>query len=188
MCERIHAQLNHGAPWDACDTFRDALTHVGSNAELLYCGALAHARVGATERAHQLLDQAQRAAPSKALVPEILSLRGRLWKDVAHRARAGSRTAWLAMSRARDEYLGAYAVARDAYPGVNVATLSMLLGDRDDARRLAREVIATLAAKENVATCWDHATRGEAELLLGKLRLAQRSYARAFVLAAGDAG
>ncbi|MEO6748193.1 MAG: adenylate/guanylate cyclase domain-containing protein, partial [Casimicrobiaceae bacterium] len=42
--------------------------------------------------------------------------------------------------------------------------------------------------KENVATCWDHATRGEAELLLGKLRLAQRSYARAFVLAAGDAG
>ncbi|MEO6929336.1 MAG: adenylate/guanylate cyclase domain-containing protein [Casimicrobiaceae bacterium] len=187
-CARIHAQLNHGAPWDACDTFREAIAVDPGDAELLYCGALAHARVGASERAYELLDQAQQASPPATIVPEIMSLRGRLWKDRAQSSRAGSRAASVAMAHARTEYLGAYALAHGAYPGVNVATLSMLLGDRRNARRLAREVIASLATQTRPLTCWDHATRGEAELLLGHPGPAKRCYAQACALASGDAG
>src|SRR3989454_3836162 len=142
-CESIRAHLARGAPWEACDAFREAVaTHPG-DAELLYWGALAHARAGAGNRAHALLDEAQKSPQSSSRLADILSLRGRLWKDAF--ARAPEHPAATATAqRAQDEYLAAYALARDPYPGVNAATLSMLLGDRDAARGLAREVAGRL--------------------------------------------
>ena len=90
--------------------------------------------------------------------------------------------------RARTEYLAAYALQRDPYPGINAATLSMLLGDRAAARSLAQEIIDRLAAQSALRTCWDHATAGEAELLLGHLDYARKSYTAACAMSAGDAG
>ena len=46
-CGRIRDALARGAPWDACDAFRAAIAALPSDPELLYCGALAHARAGA---------------------------------------------------------------------------------------------------------------------------------------------
>ncbi|MEP7061891.1 MAG: adenylate/guanylate cyclase domain-containing protein [Betaproteobacteria bacterium] len=190
-CDRIHAQLNHGAPWDACDSFRETIAADPDDAELLYCGALAHARVGATEHAHQLLDQVLRASPPAAMIPAILSLRGRLWKDRMQRA-TDAAAITVAATRARDEYRAAHALSQGVYPGVNAATLSMLLGDHEEARALARRILAQLdaqfAAQPTSITCWDHASRGEAELLLGHVEAAMRSYAAARALAPGDAG
>ena len=186
-CESIRTHLARGAPWDACDAFREAIANHPGDAELLYWGALAHARAGAGSRAHALLDEAQKSPQSSSRLADILSLRGRLWKDAF--ARAPEHPAATATAqRARDEYLAAYALARDPYPGVNAATLSMLLGDRDAARALASEVAGWLAAQSAAATCWDHATAGEAALLLGALDRARESYAAARALAAQDAG
>ena len=186
-CECIRRHLDRGAPWDACDAFRDAIaTHPG-DAELLYWGALAHARAGAGSRAHALLDEAQRSPRSSARMADILSLRGRLWKDAF--ARAPEHPAAIAAAqRARAEYMAAYALTQDPYPGVNAATLSMLLGDRDAGQALASEVANRLAAQSESATCWDHATAGEAALLLGALDRARESYTAARALAAQDAG
>ena len=186
-CESIRTHLARGAPWDACDAFREAIANHPGDAELLYWGALAHARAGAGSRAHALLDEAQKSPQSSSRLADILSLRGRLWKDAF--ARAPEHPAATATAqRARDEYLAAYALARDPYPGVNAATLSMLLGDCDAARALASEVAGLLAAQAAAATCWDHATAGEAALLLGALDRARESYAAARALAAQDAG
>jgi hypothetical protein len=186
-CDRIRRHLELGSPWEACDAFRDAIaTHPG-DAELLYWGALAHARAGAGSRAHALLDEAQRSPQSSARMADILSLRGRLWKDAFARAPEHP-AATAAAKRARDEYLAAYALAQDPYPGVNAASLSMLLGDGDAARTLATEVADRLAARSAFDTCWDHATAGEAALLLGALDRARESYAAARALAAQDAG
>ena len=65
-CARIRGHLAQGAPWAGCDAFRDAVAQHPDDAELLYCGALAHARAGATSEAHALLDRAQAAAPDCA--------------------------------------------------------------------------------------------------------------------------
>ena len=86
VCARIRAQLDHGAPWDACDTFREAHAQYANDAEFLYWGALAHARAGAAHEAHALLDRAQVASNADAQLVGIRSLRGRLWKDEFHRA------------------------------------------------------------------------------------------------------
>ena len=186
--ERIRREFERGAPWDACDAFREEIAKHPDDVELLYLGALAHARAGATHQAHGLLDQAQAAAAhAPDRLPDILSLRGRLWKDAFHRAPDAADASSIA-DRSRNEYLAAYALNHDPFPGINAATLSMLLGDRASSQRLAQEIAAQLAAQTSTPTCWDCATTGEAQLLLGQFDEARRSYAAACALAPGDAG
>ena len=184
--ERILKHLEQGAPWDACDAFREAIGAQAPDAELLYWGALAHARSGAMHEAHALLDRAQAAGPSTSRLGEIRSLRGRLWKDAYHRAPDSPKAARL-LQRARDEYLAAYALERDTFPGINAATLSFLLGEHAEAERLAQEVSAHLA-QSLPRNFWDLATAAEAQLLLGRFDEALESYASAYRSAAGDTG
>ncbi len=185
--ERVRAHLDRGAPWDACDAFREAAP--SGDPEWLFLGALAHARAGAVSEAHALLDRAAgtAAAASAALHGEILALRGRLWKDALHRAPPGP-AALTAAARARDEYRAAYALARDPFPGINAATLSMLLGEQDVARALAGEVEATLAARGVPLTGWDLLTAAEAALLRGDVATARERYAQAWAEAKHDTG
>ena len=185
--EDIQAHLDRGAPWDACDAFRDAVAKDPGNARLLYWGALAHARAGALQTAHAVLDEAERCAGQLELRADIESLRGRLYKDAYHRA-PGRDGAAVLLARARDQYRLAYARSSDSYPGINAASLSMLLGEREEAQRIAREVLVQVASPASSPTAWQCATRGEAELLLGRHEDAARSYAAAYSEAASNAG
>ncbi len=184
---RIRNHLERGAPWDACDAFRENAPKFDGDAELIFVGALAYARAGATHEAQALLDRARATAQDPALLTEILSLSGRLWKDRFDRSGGGAAAAELA-GRARAEYLAAYALRHDPFPGINAATLSMLLGERAAARDLARAILAELAAKPSPWSSWDHATAGEAELLLSQLDRATEHYATAYAQAPDGAG
>src|SRR5215813_8752761 len=177
--ERILKALEQGAPWDACDAFREAFATRPPDAELLYWGALAHARSGAIHEAHALLDRAQSADPSTNRLSEIRSLRGRLWKDSFHRAPEVPEATTL-LRRARDEYLAAYGLDHDTFPGINAATLSRLLGDRAESQRLAREVASRLDAQAAPRNFWDLATAGEAQLLLDNIEAARDQYTSAY--------
>lgn len=187
--ERVRSLIDRGAPWEACDAFRAAGGASVDDASWRFLGALAHARAGAETDAHALLDRAAQApgAASPDMRGEILALRGRLWKDALHRASPGREADRLA-ARARDEYLAAYAIARDPYPGVNAATLSLLVGDRDAAQALATEVDATLARRGGPLAGWDLLTAAEAALLRGDVALARERYAAAWAEAGRDAG
>jgi tetratricopeptide (TPR) repeat protein len=186
-CARIRRHLEQGAPWDACDAFREARAVFPEDADLLYLGALAHARAGATVRARALLEDAHRVgAADPVRLADILSLRGRLSKDELHRISDANEGRALA-KRARDDYLAAFAIAQDPYPGVNAATLSLLLGERAAAEALAQQIVARLAQVAPFG-CWDHATMGEALLVLGQFDRAAQSYAAAYAQIAGDAG
>jgi len=185
--ERIGKCLEHGAPWDACDAFREADGTLVGDADLLFWGALAHARSGAMHAAQTLLDRAESASPPPDRLTDIQSMRGRLWKDAYHRGPNRPGATALA-ERARKEYLAAYARDHDSFPGINAATLSWVLGDRVEARRLAGEVATALAAQAAPRNFWDLATAGEAELLLGRIDRAHDAYAAAYAAAIEDAG
>ncbi|HVH18212.1 MAG TPA: tetratricopeptide repeat-containing protein, partial [Myxococcota bacterium] len=116
--DAIRRHLEQGAPWNACDAFRAAIARHPNDASLLWNGALAHARAGAAHEAHSLIDRALALTPPPALLVELRSLRGRLGKDAVHRARDACVAATLARG-ARDEYLAAYAIGHDPYPGIN---------------------------------------------------------------------
>ena len=63
-----------------------------------------------------------------------------------------------------------------------------MLGDAPVARALAQGVLSQLMAKTEPLTFWEHATAGEAHLLLGQTALARQSYAIAYEQAPDDAG
>ncbi len=76
----------------------------------------------------------------------------------------------------------------DVYPGINAATLSLLLGDRPAALTLAQQIVERLTGQATRRTFWDDATLGEAQLVLGQFDQAAQSYASAYAQSAGDAG
>jgi len=184
--DRIRRHLEQSAPWDACDAFRKAIEFHAADPDLLFCGALAHARSGAITAAHTFLDRAQAVTTAPDRLTDVLSMRGRLWKDAYHRAPDGPQAKALA-ERARTEYRAAYELTHDSFPGINAATLSWLLGDRAEAQRLATEIAVRLAT-EAPRNFWDVATAGEAQLLLGRFDQARESYSAAYASASGDAG
>jgi hypothetical protein len=183
-CERIRRPLEHGAPWDACDAFREEIAKHPGDPELLYWGGCSCARRHWPKQAHARSIGRRPLRRGSQRFADILNLRGRLWGRVPspgpRRCAADSR------ARAR-EYLAAYALQRDPYPGINASTISMLLGDRAEARRLAEEIAARLG-QSTPQNCWDHATAGEAHLLLGQLDQARQCYAAAYAAAPNDAG
>jgi tetratricopeptide (TPR) repeat protein len=87
---------------------------------------------------------------------------------------------------ALEYYRKAYHAAQDYYPGINVASLLWMVCDSGDARQMARAVIRDMDAHEGSGIPWKRdeevwvlATKGEANLLLGKIDRAKEWYRRA---------
>ncbi len=77
-------------------------------------------------------------------------------------------------------YQKAYDLRQDYYPGINLATLQFVLGKREEAKRVAEEVIeCTKDVKDSLEISWVSATRAEANLLLGNCERAEQLYRQA---------
>jgi len=141
--------------------------------ELAYAAVLALARTGATHRAERRYDElrlwerAQDAKPTLSV--DILALRGRLQKDRARQSAGGERIA--ALLAASRTYETVFRNGGDPFPGVNAATLAFLAGERDKARRLAKETATALERSSNgkERDYYFYATRAEIALLRGDL-------------------
>jgi hypothetical protein len=124
--------------------------------------AIALSRLGSVREAQKILRDllAIRAEDDKSL-----SALGRTYKDLAKFPGPG-RTKFL--ERSRVYYLQAYAVNGEYYPAVNACTLSLWLGDRAAARRLAAEVKALCleSLDSNPDDYWALASIAETELVL----------------------
>jgi len=84
--------------------------------------------------------------------------------------------------KARELYLGAFNRSRGPYSGINAASLSAIMGDRQRGEQLARLVIRLCAARwqqPDRRDYWTVATVAEANLLLGRQDQAARYYAYA---------
>ena len=94
-------------------------------------------------------------------------------------------------SLARDYYRDGFELSGSYYPGVNAATLSLLVGDTQEQKRLAHAVLdicrlAPLNAKDRE---WLLASAGESSLLIGRADQAADFYRNALqAVAAGDVG
>lgn len=127
---------------------------------------------------------------------ECLALAGRLCKSEALCARGERRQALL--QAAAGHYAKAYRCAQSAdpahsyYPGINLATVSLLAGDIESAQRVAREVLALVEpalmeadAGQRADAYWLHATAIEALVILGEFARARGRFAAA-LLASGE--
>lgn len=199
--------IQAGHPARAYELVRAGLLLSPNDLELQYWRALALARGGNLSKASMgvqellgqivqsrdtaLSDGPERLKHLEHLEVEALSLAGRIEKDAYARSdnpvlqqRFGSRSA--------DAYERAYRISGDPFPGVNAATMSLLMGRHEQARALARETItrvrSTLDSTPTGVGYWSFATLGEAHLVLGDLPEATRWYEEAVRQAQGHRG
>jgi len=178
----IREALNAGLNAHALDLARSAAAGEAAAPEIDYLAALASARLGALGEAEKRLAEIDRAAlDNSPLAVEVWSLAGRIAKD--RFAALADRTTVAAQDFARaaiGNYERAYALGGGAYSAANAATMAKLAGDTPRATRFANQALAML---EPGGDHWQHATAGEALLVLDRVDEARVHYAESYRMA-----
>ena len=130
------------------------------------------------ESLHQLKGERRAGRTLPVHDEETLGLLGRVYKDL-WRISGDEADA----KRARDIYRRGFRETRGIWTGINLATMSWLVGDHAAARTVAGEVLA-LCQEAEVVDYWQAANKGEALLLLGRREQAVEAYREAVDLAA----
>ena len=110
---------------------------------------------------------------------ETLGILGRVYKEMWSISSDGAPD-HPSLKKSRNLYLKAFANTRGNYSGINAASLSLIMGDLKTAHKLARMVInicsESLKEEQNKKDYWIIATLGEAFILLGKQKQAEKYY------------
>lgn len=152
--------------------------------ELEYVKLLALANAGSTHAALRRFEELPAALRERD--EDWLALAGRLHKDLGLRAGPDAQACF---GRAAASYRTAFERTGGTFSAVNAATTSLLAGNVDDARSLARETLARLergSARGDRDRYYQCATEAEAALLLEDTRRARAALLRANELLPGD--
>jgi len=195
MCPEIYCSLGErllelGEPLLAYDVTAESIKHRPKDVRTRQLLALALARSGAPGAANTLLEELAREGYRDE---ETLGLLARTHKDLASEA-ADVHEAGSHLRQAYDYYAQAFQTTRGYWSGINSATLLVLLGERERAASLAREVTRICreklrdAGKSAKDRYWLFSTLAEAALVLEKWSEAEEWYGRAVELGRGDWG
>ena len=180
--QAVRREERRGELLTAFDLAERGLAEHPGDLWLEHRAVLALARAGATEQAAERL---RRAGLDRRGEEDIAALRARIAKDVALAAEAEQRAR--GATDAAELYRQIFIRTGGYYPAINAATLSLVAGDGQTARALAREVLALLAASPE-DSYYALATEGEAHLLLGDADAARDALTRAVARLGGDHG
>jgi hypothetical protein len=126
-----------------------------------------------------------------AIRMDIPTLKARLRKDAALNAVGEARRVGFCEAASLYEQGYRREAAADNpeayYPAINAATLWLLAGDRDRAARLARDVLARLAARPGEPSYYELVSAAEARLILGEVEAARALMVRARAEISGTA-
>lgn len=150
--------------------------------DLNYLEVLTLARLGDTERALRLYDDYGLADVDDV---DSLSLKARLLKDLAFQSdHEPNREKLLA---ACSLYEAVHKRTKSSYPAINAASLALIAGQTDVARRLADEVVRETASERRQGY-FSLATLAEALVVLGDVAGARDALSRALQASDADVG
>jgi adenylate cyclase len=163
----VQKSLDQGDLLKAFDQACEHLDRFPDSETLKHKGLLALADAGATERAKRLFKEWKLDRSEET---DFLALEARLAKDAAIKLGGAARRA--AFLESAEGYRRFHEKKRAYYTKINWASMSFLGRARDEAARLAREVLADPEIV-TAADYWALATRAEANLLAGLLDAAK---------------
>ena len=182
--------LKLGEPLMAYDILSEGLKEWPNDIRLQQLLALALARGGATQRANNLLLELVNSGKNDE---ETISLLARTHKDLWQQATSPEEsTQQIALAAQR--YQQAYQMSGDYYPGINAATMTMLMGDDEQARAIATQLREKCLAKlppvsqRSEHDYWRLATLGETALILAENSEAEDWYRQALAVGKGRFG
>jgi hypothetical protein len=182
--------LQLGEPLMAYDVIAEGLKHWSTDVRLRQLLALAMARSGATNRANSLLLELLESGQQDE---ETISLLARTHKDLwAQATDPEEKQRQLRLTAKR--YEQAYQLSNSYYPGINAATMAMLLAEEDRAKAIARKVREQCLQKlkplseRSSDEYWLLATLGEVALILREWSEAEDWYTQAVQVGQGRYG
>lgn len=182
----VYAQLARafievGAPLLGLEVAAEGLETFADDTGLRQAQGLALARSGSTEEANRALEQLRREGH---LEVETLGILARTHKDLGLDTLGDARRVHL--EAARRLYAEAYAASGSYWSGINVATLAVLLGEREQSLAIAQRVLGACrvelarAPADHPDRYWLLATLGEAALALNDWSQAEDWYRQAW--------
>ena len=178
--EAVKDAERRGELLTAVDLAEQGLAERPDDLWLKHRAVLALARAGATEEAARRFERYGLQATEE---DDIAALGARIAKDIALETTEEGRRAETV--RALALYRSIHARTGGYYAAINAATLSLVAGQPEQARLLARAALDALAGNDE-RSYYAAATEGEAHLLLGDERAARRALERAASLHGGD--
>jgi class 3 adenylate cyclase len=178
--EAVKDAERRGELLTAVDLAEQGLAEYPDDLWLKHRAVLALARAGATEEAARRFERYGLHAVEEE---DIAALGARIAKDVALEATVNGRQA--PTVRALDLYRAIHARTGGYYAAINAATLSLVAGEPEQARLLARAALDALRGID-AGSYYAAATEGEAQLLLGDEPAAREALQRAVALHGGD--
>lgn len=182
--------LKLGEPLFAYDVVDEGIKHFPNDMRLRQLLALALARSGATGSANAVL---VRLFQEGHRDEETIGLLARTHKDLADEALDPSE-AIVHLRQAYVFYAQAYEHTGGYWSAINAATLALVLGDRERAAALAREITAQCRERLNQTVStegdrfWLLSTLGGASMLLRNWSDAEDWYSQAIAIAPGNWG
>ena len=182
----VQSLLDRGQFFLAQDLAQQAMSTYPESWRLCHQRCLALVQVGGIDEAQRLVEPFIHARTSRPMqrddnsAEELLGLRARLHKNLWPQTGRNDE-----LRTSRDLYLEAFKVTGGTFTGINAASLSWILAERDLARKLAQNVLdicertPPVNDADDSEAYWRPATIGEAALLLGKLERANAAYTNA---------
>jgi class 3 adenylate cyclase/tetratricopeptide (TPR) repeat protein len=180
--EAVRDAERRGELLSAFDLAERGLAEHPDDVWLRHRAVLALARAGSTGEALRRFEDHGLASVD---TEDVRALRARIAKDLALAAEGEERRR--AALEAAAIYLSIFEATGGYYPGINAATLMLLAGEEDEARRLASRVLSALRS-EDQDTYYVVATEAEAALILGREEQARAALVRAAATHGGDFG
>ena len=169
--------FNKGQAFIAYDLAKTGLTHFPGSIKLKQITAQSLNKAGALDEAKRILEPLCvefTPEPDEESLGLLASVYKNIWKRTGKKDDA---------RLSRDAYMRASLETGDYWTGINVASMSWLIGEKREATKYAKEVIKICEpvanAEKNDKDYWVLATIGEAQLLLGEQDAAIQSYAEA---------
>lgn len=170
--------VKSGKFFEAYNSCYRGLINFPDNLRLHQLFGLSLARLGATQRAYECISRLYRKGHRD---PETSGILGRIYKDMWRKT--GD---MLYARRSRDIYLTSFRHGKEYYPGINAATMSLIIGEKNRSRRIAGQVIENV--KKSDRGYWKLAALGEAYLLRSDFEKSMHFYRMAVDAVDGNYG
>jgi class 3 adenylate cyclase/tetratricopeptide (TPR) repeat protein len=179
IISEIEGLIKQAQYFEAHNKALNYITEFPDDLRLKQLYALSLARLGATERALEFLEKIYNKGH---LDTETLGILGRTYKDLWIKTREAKYA-----KLSRNIYLSSFQKEGSYYTGINAATMSFFVNDKEKGVELANNVVSIIQAK-GANDYWALATLGEAFLLIGDTKSALEYYNRAVLLADNNYG
>ncbi len=171
----IEDRINNGLLFEAFNRIDAALGVFPESVRLRQLRGLSLARLGQTLQARNTLEELYQEGHRDS---ETMGLLARVYKDLYRK-----NNDLLYASLSQEIYFDNYRTNKSHYTGINAATMSFILGEKNQAQEIAGEILACISP--DTIDIWELASRGEASLIMGDFESAVNSYTQARA-AAGD--